>query len=674
MIVWWALALAAPPGDVAVRVSYGDCRPILESTAPALDDVDRLTLGWCRRHGPDPESAIAILTLVDDPGLKPWASWIAAEAALAADDPQAALTLLGGVALPGASGSAVRLARGEALVRLDRSLEARPDLRALTETAVATEARYWLAYGAERRGEITAAKPVYQKVWTDGSVGPWDERAAEALARIGAPVPDLDDAAGVAMARSRVSSLLSLGLPEEARMLADQLPASPETGSQLQIARARFAARDYAGAVAAFGASLGPPDAATGSARDLFDYALATARAGDYATADRIYERVTVQHPTDDLADFAAFKRGYMAYDARDADQCLARFDAFAAARPASRRLDEALWFAARCARHQGDATRQAALLRRLLAERSASPLAPGALYWLARIEGEAGNVDTERAEYEDLLANFGSTGWAWFAAERLGRTFPRTAADPPAVWPAAWDARSEVRTFEALMAAGLPGLARDALRAVERPPTDDRRATIAYARALLRSGDPKAAKAMVASWCGGEVTPDLRAVCLPRPERAVVEQVGARLGTPTHLAYAIMTAESGLDPSVSSGAGARGLMQVMPAQGPRMQAQVFGSPDGFDANRLFEPACNAALGTGELGHLTTSLGDRLDGPDAVATIAGYNGGEEAVRRWIGDGRPAFDDWAEDVGYTETRSYVRRVLGYWMQYRRAYGD
>jgi soluble lytic murein transglycosylase-like protein len=67
--------------------------------------------------------------------------------------------------------------------------------------------------------------------------------------------------------------------------------------------------------------------------------------------------------------------------------------------------------------------------------------------------------------------------------------------------------------------------------------------------------------------------------------------------------------------------------------------------------------------------------------------IAGYNGGAEAVERWVKhyqaqpgsaltdwNARPKPDVWAEFIGYSETRKYVRRVLGHLQTYRLAYGD
>ena len=59
--------------------------------------------------------------------------------------------------------------------------------------------------------------------------------------------------------------------------------------------------------------------------------------------------------------------------------------------------------------------------------------------------------------------------------------------------------------------------------------------------------------------------------------------------------------------------------------------------------------------------------------------IAAYNGGQDAVDRWLDEAGAEtpealdLDAWAEDIPYGETRRYVRRVLGYLMAYHRMYG-
>jgi soluble lytic murein transglycosylase len=105
------------------------------------------------------------------------------------------------------------------------------------------------------------------------------------------------------------------------------------------------------------------------------------------------------------------------------------------------------------------------------------------------------------------------------------------------------------------------------------------------------------------------------------------------------------------------------------------VHADLYGQSP-YDADNLYLPGYNAALGTAELGRRKASLGDLLGGTSTPAVVASYNGGEDAVRRWVTawGNKPDFDEFSEDVGYPETRQYVRRVLGYEMQYRWVYGD
>ena len=90
------------------------------------------------------------------------------------------------------------------------------------------------------------------------------------------------------------------------------------------------------------------------------------------------------------------------------------------------------------------------------------------------------------------------------------------------------------------------------------------------------------------------------------------------------------MTAESALDPAVTSPAGARGLMQLMPELAETLHPDVF--PDlSFHPDRLYAPAYNATLGTTELTRLAEQFGDAgMDNPLPLV-IAGYNGGPDAV-------------------------------------------
>ena len=168
--------------------------------------------------------------------------------------------------------------------------------------------------------------------------------------------------------------------------------------------------------------------------------------------------------------------------------------------------------------------------------------------------------------------------------------------------------------------------------------------------------------------WLG----PVPRAACtaarVPRPEQRLVSARAQQSALPALLPYAIMVAESGLDPAVTSPAGARGLMQLMPEVGGELHALLY--PErAYSPDLLYQPGYNASLGTSELGRLWTrfSAADRSPEATLAMVIAGYNAGPEAVERWLavspaGPLDPAV--FMENIGYTETRRYLRRVLGY----------
>jgi soluble lytic murein transglycosylase len=138
-------------------------------------------------------------------------------------------------------------------------------------------------------------------------------------------------------------------------------------------------------------------------------------------------------------------------------------------------------------------------------------------------------------------------------------------------------------------------------------------------------------------------------------------------------LVYAIARQESAFDPQAVSPAGARGLMQFMPATARRV-AQRYGVT--FEESRLLgDPVYSAKLGAAHLGELLADW----DGSAALA-FAAYNAGPGHVRRWIerfGDPRRGghdMIDWVEQIPFPETRSYVQRVMENLVIYRHRLGE
>ena len=132
-------------------------------------------------------------------------------------------------------------------------------------------------------------------------------------------------------------------------------------------------------------------------------------------------------------------------------------------------------------------------------------------------------------------------------------------------------------------------------------------------------------------------------------------------------MAYAVARQESAFSPDAQSGAGARGLMQLMPDTA-RRTAKRLGVE--FDLGRLLDPEYNAKLGVAHLGELSEDWkGSHL------LMFASYNAGGGNVAKWIkayGDPRsPNVDpiDWVERIPFSETRNYVQRVIEGMLIYR-----
>jgi hypothetical protein len=118
------------------------------------------------------------------------------------------------------------------------------------------------------------------------------------------------------------------------------------------------------------------------------------------------------------------------------------------------------------------------------------------------------------------------------------------------------------------------------------------------------------------------------------------------RYGVEFALVKAVIKAESAFDPEALSRAGARGLMQLMPAT-----AAMHGVDD------IHAPSDNI---DGGVRHLRLLL-DQFDW-DVPLALAAYNAGAGAVARY--NGIPP---------YQETQTYVRRVLHYRDSYRERSG-
>jgi soluble lytic murein transglycosylase len=148
----------------------------------------------------------------------------------------------------------------------------------------------------------------------------------------------------------------------------------------------------------------------------------------------------------------------------------------------------------------------------------------------------------------------------------------------------------------------------------------------------------------------------------------------GIDLGPPEEaaLVLGLMRQESSFWTKAVSHAGARGLMQLMPATA-KTTAGKLGL--NYDLSRLTDdPEFNVTLGRVFLIDMVA----RYDGYLPLA-LAAYNAGPSRANSWIqeyGDPRdPAVDPimWIESIPFSETRNYVQRVLESAVVYRQKLG-
>lgn len=305
---------------------------------------------------------------------------------------------------------------------------------------------------------------------------------------------------------------------------------------------------------------------------------------------------------------------------------------------------------------------------------------APGAgerdmfTYWYARALEKAGDHGNAQALFERLAASTESNYYPQLAARRVdvGRVvFPAAAlsdphaASPRAVPPAA---QFHLERVNALNSLGLSKLVAAELMPLRAEAYRNHRLRDFVLAEFQAAGDYHNAIVTATQMAaGGALDRDLaERIRYPRAYWDLLAPAAERHGIDPYLLLALTRQESLFNPQARSRSDARGLMQLLPATAAgtaRRQGIAAASLD------LFDPVLNVRLGTAYLERLLD-----LFGGDLVRAVAAYNGGEQAVAQWNRQFRGPDDEWVENIGYAETRDYVKKVLGGMREYRLLYAQ
>ncbi len=131
-------------------------------------------------------------------------------------------------------------------------------------------------------------------------------------------------------------------------------------------------------------------------------------------------------------------------------------------------------------------------------------------------------------------------------------------------------------------------------------------------------------------------------------------------------LVTALMRQESRFEPKIRSGAGAIGLMQVIPSTADWIVGQLGESKTDLDT-KLETPNENIKLGTWYLDYTHQEYSN-----NTMFAVASYNAGPGAVAGWVAKGYGDPDVFVKNIPFNETQGYVEAVLGGYWNYLRLY--
>jgi soluble lytic murein transglycosylase-like protein/outer membrane protein assembly factor BamD (BamD/ComL family) len=151
-----------------------------------------------------------------------------------------------------------------------------------------------------------------------------------------------------------------------------------------------------------------------------------------------------------------------------------------------------------------------------------------------------------------------------------------------------------------------------------------------------------------------------------PAPYREIIVREANKRKVDPRLVLAIMRQESGFKARAKSPAAARGLLQLTIDTATKYAPRA--GLSNLQDDDLYRPETNISIAMEYLGELTRLFPDL---PDAV--VASYNGGEDNVARWVKRaGQPDAGVFAAEVGFTETKGYVFKVMTNYRAYRQLY--
>jgi soluble lytic murein transglycosylase len=158
----------------------------------------------------------------------------------------------------------------------------------------------------------------------------------------------------------------------------------------------------------------------------------------------------------------------------------------------------------------------------------------------------------------------------------------------------------------------------------------------------------------------------DMVELIYPAPYRDAFDRYAPAAGVDPRLVLSLARQESRFNPSVKSGASARGLLQFIPET-----AQTLANEEGmkgFELDDVYNPQVAVRLAVRYVADLL-----KLFPNNPHAVLAAYNTGEKNVERWIARSRSSdVDRLVTEIAIPETKDYVAKVMNSYRAYLQLY--
>ena len=436
----------------------------------------------------------------------------------------------------------------------------------------------------------------------------------------------------------------------------------------------RFRLRDFKETKIWFGKLLKKQDKRF-QEKILFYHAMSSLRTGDKTLAEKEFKDISARFPKGSFAVKALFQRAQLIKNNGERKDINAYMDILKSAYRAYPKnpmrwtiIRELAWSAYRI----GKLDESEKYLKKL--SLGPFPLNKEAQYWLANVAGLKGNNKEKTSLLKRLASSTHPTYYTLLALKSLGDS--NTGHQPALTKKSLYNDTAdnykslEFKRAKSLIDIGLFKMARKELISyAKKIKKGNEKEILGLSNLLFKANDfHRSLNYAVNYLYSASIGTDsvIWKLSYPMGFKTVVERESKKYNISPALLYAVIREESSFDPGGVSLSDARGLMQIIPSTGSFIAKNL--KDKNFNKESLFDPESNIRFGAWYIKKML----NRFNG-NAPLAIAAYNAGPGKVSRWFKKKKNiSIEEFVEDIPFSETRRYVKKVLTSYYRYRMLY--